>query len=125
MRPWMWHPPVELSSAEERVVKRVRRAKLFVFLRQQRAELFSDAFQQELAAVYKDSPLGQPPVPPAQLALAWLLHQGQDVLPIPGTRRAERVVENAKAADIRLTPELLNRINERARPGLAEGATLI
>jgi len=64
-------------------------------------------------------------VTPAQLALAWLLHQGQDIFPIPGTRRAERVKENAKAADIRLTPELLKRINELARPGLAEGATLV
>lgn len=64
-------------------------------------------------------------VTPAQLALAWLLHQGQDIFPIPGTRRAERVEENAKAADIHLTPELLKRINELARPGLAEGATLV
>lgn len=64
-------------------------------------------------------------VTPAQLALAWLLHQGHDVFPIPGTRHAERVEENAKAADLRLTPELLNRINELARPGLAEGATLV
>lgn len=64
-------------------------------------------------------------VTPAQLALAWLLHQGQDIFPIPGTRRADRVVENAKAADIQLTSELLERINELARPGLAEGATLV
>lgn len=64
-------------------------------------------------------------VTPAQLALAWLLHQGQDIFPIPGTRRAERVEENAKAAGIRLTPDLLKRIDELARPGLAEGATLV
>ncbi len=62
---------------------------------------------------------------PAQLALAWLLHQGQDIFPIPGTRRADRVDENAKATDIRLTPDLLKRINELARLGLAEGATLV
>jgi aryl-alcohol dehydrogenase-like predicted oxidoreductase len=62
---------------------------------------------------------------PAQLALAWLLHQGQDIFPIPGTRRADRVVENVKAADIHLTPDLLNRINEMAPLGLAEGATLV
>jgi aryl-alcohol dehydrogenase-like predicted oxidoreductase len=64
-------------------------------------------------------------VTPAQLALAWLLHQGQDIFPIPGTRRVDRVVENAKAADIQLTSDLLKRINELARPGLAEGATLV
>ncbi|MGH8528199.1 MAG: aldo/keto reductase [Gammaproteobacteria bacterium] len=46
---------------------------------------------------------------PAQLALAWLLHQGQDIFPIPGTRRAERIDENAKAADIRLEPEKSRR----------------
>lgn len=64
-------------------------------------------------------------VTPAQLALAWLFHQGQDIFPIPGARRADRVVENAKAADIQLTSDLLKRINELARPGLAEGATLV
>jgi aryl-alcohol dehydrogenase-like predicted oxidoreductase len=62
---------------------------------------------------------------PAQLALAWLLHQGQDVFPIPGTRRSERVDENAKAAHIHLNKETLLRIDELARPGLAEGATLV
>jgi len=61
----------------------------------------------------------------AQLALAWLLHQGQDLFRIPGTRRAARVEENAKAADIRLAPELIKRINELERPGLAAGATLV
>jgi aryl-alcohol dehydrogenase-like predicted oxidoreductase len=64
-------------------------------------------------------------VTPAQLALAWLLHQGQDIFPIPGTRRAERIAENAKAADIRLNDETLERIYEIAQPGLAEGATLV
>ncbi|MFN9694527.1 MAG: aldo/keto reductase [Synechococcaceae cyanobacterium] len=64
-------------------------------------------------------------VTPAQLALAWLLHQGQDIFPIPGTRRADRVDENAKAADIQLTSDLLKRIDQIAPPGLAEGVTLI
>lgn len=64
-------------------------------------------------------------VTPAQLALAWLLHQGKDVFPIPGTRRPERVEENAKAASIRMDDETLQRINELARPGLAQGATLV
>jgi transposase len=52
---------------------RIRRAKLFTFLRQHRHELFSDAFQAELATCFKDSARGQPPVPPAQLALATIL----------------------------------------------------
>ena len=73
MRPPTWHPPVELSPAELAIAQRIRRAKLFVFLRERRHELFDEAFQRELGAVYADSPLGQPPVSPARLALATLL----------------------------------------------------
>ena len=73
MRPEMWRPPVEPSPAEQAVIKAVRRAKLFVFLRLHRHELFDEEFQGELAQVYVDSPKGQPPVPPAQLALATVL----------------------------------------------------
>jgi hypothetical protein len=73
MRPPLWHPPVELSTAEHAILKRIRRAKLFVFLRQHRHTLFADPFQQELLTLYKDQPQGHPPVPPAQLALATLL----------------------------------------------------
>src|SRR5215510_9631298 len=73
MRPALWHPPVELSLAEHAIAKRIRRAKLFVFLRQHRHTLFADPFQQELLKLYKDQPQGHPPVPPAQLALATLL----------------------------------------------------
>jgi transposase len=73
MRPLPWAPPVALSEAEQAIVARIRRAKLFVFLREQRHALFDAPFQAELAGAYADSPLGQPPVPPAQLALAVLL----------------------------------------------------
>jgi Transposase DDE domain/Transposase domain (DUF772) len=73
MRPGMWRPPVELSAAEQQVVRAVRRAKLFVFLRQHRHELFDEEFQTELAQAYVDSAKGQPPVPPARLALALIL----------------------------------------------------
>lgn len=73
MRPALWNPSVELSAAEESIVKRIRRAKLFVFLRQYRHAIFSEPFQAELASVYKDSPLGFAPIPPAQLALATIL----------------------------------------------------
>jgi len=64
-------------------------------------------------------------VTPAQLALSWLLHQGEDIFPIPGTRRPERIDENAKAADLKLSPEMLHKIDMLARPGLAEGGTLV
>jgi hypothetical protein len=73
MRPGLWSPPVEPSPAELAVIKAVRRAKLFVFLRLHRHELFDEEFQAELAAAYADRPKGQPPVPPAQLALATIL----------------------------------------------------
>lgn len=64
-------------------------------------------------------------VTPAQLALAWLLHQGEDVFPIPGTRQAARVDENAHAATISIDAATLHRIDLMARPGLAAGGTLL
>ena len=73
MRPVVWRPPVEPTPAEQAVIKAVRRAKLFVFLREHRHELFDEEFQAVLAQAYVDSPKGQPPVPPAQLALATIL----------------------------------------------------
>ena len=54
-------------------MKRVKRARLFVWLREHRRELFDEDFQVELAGMYQDKPVGQPPVPPAQLALATIL----------------------------------------------------
>jgi aryl-alcohol dehydrogenase-like predicted oxidoreductase len=62
---------------------------------------------------------------PAQLALAWLLHRGEDIIPIPGTRKPERIEENAGAADIALDSDALARIDRLAPVGLAEGATLV
>src|SRR5271166_2015930 len=73
VRPVVWRPPAEPSPAEQAVIKAVRRAKLFVFLRLHRHELFDEQFQAELAQAYVDSPKGQPPVPPARLALATIL----------------------------------------------------
>ncbi len=64
-------------------------------------------------------------ISPAQLALAWLLHQGEDIVPIPGTRRPERIDENAGAAAVRLSPEILEKINKLAPSGLAQGETLL
>ena len=73
MRPDVWCPPVKPSAAEQAVIKAVRRAKLFVFLRRYRHELFDEEFQAELARAYADKPKGQPPVPPARLALATIV----------------------------------------------------
>jgi DDE family transposase/transposase-like protein DUF772 len=73
MRPPLWLPSVDLSPDEQTIIKRIKRAKLFVFLRQHRHTLFDAAFQDQLATIYKDAPQGQPPIPPAQLALATIL----------------------------------------------------
>ena len=57
---------------------------------------------------------------PGQLALAWLLAQGPDVVPIPGSRRPDRIAENAAAARVRLSPADLERLaGELPRSGWA------
>ncbi len=58
----------------------------------------------------------------SQLALAWLLHQGDDIVPIPGTKRVKYLDENAAAVDLRLTQDELDRIDEVAPPGVFSGA---
>jgi hypothetical protein len=73
MKPSLWQPSVELSTQEEQIMKRIRKAKLFAFLRQHRHELLDEAFQQELASLYRPAERGQPPVAPAMLALALIL----------------------------------------------------
>jgi aryl-alcohol dehydrogenase-like predicted oxidoreductase len=57
----------------------------------------------------------------SQLALAWLLHQGEDIVPIPGTKRCEYLEENVAAVGITLTDEELRRIDEVAPKGAASG----
>ncbi|MGW9194965.1 aldo/keto reductase [Micromonospora chersina] len=58
---------------------------------------------------------------PAQAALAWLLAQGEDILPIPGTRRVRYLEENAAAADLRLTPEQQARLRAAVPAGSVAG----
>jgi aryl-alcohol dehydrogenase-like predicted oxidoreductase len=58
---------------------------------------------------------------PAQLALAWVLAQGRDIVPIPGTKRRAYLEENAKALEVELNPQELARINEVARPEAVAG----
>jgi len=58
----------------------------------------------------------------AQLALAWLYAQGDDIIPIPGTKRVKYLEENAAAASVHLTPADLARIAEIAPKGVAAGA---
>ena len=59
---------------------------------------------------------------PAQLVLAWLLAQGPDLLPIPGTKHKERLDENLGALDVRLSAQEVARISAAIPPGAAAGA---
>jgi aryl-alcohol dehydrogenase-like predicted oxidoreductase len=59
---------------------------------------------------------------PAQLALAWLLAQGEHIVPIPGTKKRERLAENLGAADVELSAADLARLDELAPAGAAAGA---
>jgi aryl-alcohol dehydrogenase-like predicted oxidoreductase len=56
-----------------------------------------------------------------QLALAWVLHQGDDIVPIPGTKRVEYLEENVAALDVELTEDDLRRLEEIAPAGVAAG----
>jgi aryl-alcohol dehydrogenase-like predicted oxidoreductase len=58
---------------------------------------------------------------PAQLALAWVHHQGEDIVPIPGTKRRRYLEENVAATDVKLSAEDLQRLDEAAPPGVTAG----
>jgi aryl-alcohol dehydrogenase-like predicted oxidoreductase len=58
---------------------------------------------------------------PAQLALAWLLAKGEDIVPIPGSKKRPRVEENAAAGEIELEPEAIKRLEEVVPKGSAAG----
>ncbi len=58
---------------------------------------------------------------PVQLALAWLLAKGEDIVPIPGTKRVTFLEEDIAALDIKLTPEEVEEIDEAVPPGAASG----
>jgi aryl-alcohol dehydrogenase-like predicted oxidoreductase len=58
---------------------------------------------------------------PAQLALAWVLARGDDVVPIPGTKRREYLEQNAAASDVRLDDDELRDLDEAFPPGAAAG----
>ena len=58
---------------------------------------------------------------PGQVALAWLLRQGEDIVPIPGTKRRPYLEENVAAADVELSDAELRRLDEAFPPGVAVG----
>jgi aryl-alcohol dehydrogenase-like predicted oxidoreductase len=78
-------------------------------------------FQRNLDLVAKVEELAAAKgVTPAQLALAWVLAQGDDIVPIPGTRRIDRLEENVGALDVELTAEDLAEISAALPEGLGD-----
>ncbi|HJT82545.1 MAG TPA: aldo/keto reductase [Chthoniobacterales bacterium] len=74
-----------------------------------------DNFDRNLALVKRVEEIGREKhCTPAQLALAWVLAQGNDIVPIPGTKRRKYLQENIGAIDVVLSPEDLERIEEAA-----------
>ena len=79
-------------------------------------------FQKNLDLVRKVEELaGEKRCSAAQLALAWVLAQGEDIVPIPGTKRRGRLEENLRALDVRLSAAELQRIDAVAPKGVAVG----
>jgi aryl-alcohol dehydrogenase-like predicted oxidoreductase len=58
---------------------------------------------------------------PAQVALAWVLSRGDDVVPIPGTKRRRWLEQNAAACEVQLSAEVLERLDQAFPPGIAAG----
>lgn len=80
-------------------------------------------FQKNLQLVARVSQLAaEKRCTPAQLALAWVLAQGEDIVPIPGTKRRAYLDENLGALDVQLSAADLARINENVPAGAAAGA---
>lgn len=77
-------------------------------------------FEQNLQTVTAlDSFAKEKGITSAQLSLAWLLAQGEDIIPIPGTKRRKYLQENAAAADVQLTGADLEKINAILKDGIA------
>ncbi|AKQ64170.1 Aldo-keto reductase [Myxococcus hansupus] len=79
-------------------------------------------FQRNLQLVERIQELARAKgVTASQLALAWVLHQGRDIVPIPGTKHVRYLEENVGALQAKLTPEDLRRIDEASPVGVAAG----
>jgi aryl-alcohol dehydrogenase-like predicted oxidoreductase len=81
-----------------------------------------DNFQKNLDLVKKVEEIAREKgCKPSQLALAWALAQGEDIVPIPGTKHRKYLEENIGALDVHLTPEDLRRLEEAFPHGAAAG----
>jgi aryl-alcohol dehydrogenase-like predicted oxidoreductase len=80
------------------------------------------ALEHNLALVEKVAKLAERKrCTPSQLSLAWLLHRGDEVVPIPGTKSRKRLEENAAASSISLSPAEIASLDSALPPGSAEG----
>jgi len=75
----LWSPPIETTAAEERILRRCAKRKIFIFLRRHRHQLFDAEFQAQLCAMYDERERGLPRLPPALLCMATLLQAALDV----------------------------------------------
>jgi aryl-alcohol dehydrogenase-like predicted oxidoreductase len=90
--------------------------------RRQSPRFQGDNFQKNLDLVRRVEEIArQKKCKPSQLALAWVLEQGDDIVPIPGTKHRKYLEENVGALNIQLTPEDLRKIDEVAPRGTAAG----
>jgi aryl-alcohol dehydrogenase-like predicted oxidoreductase len=90
--------------------------------RRRAARFQGENFQHNLDLVAKVEEIAsEQGVTPSQLALAWVLAQGDDIVPIPGTKRVRYLEENAGAADLALTAEELARLEEAFPKGATAG----
>ncbi|GAB3814838.1 aldo/keto reductase [Pontibacter rugosus] len=90
--------------------------------RRQSPRFQGENFQKNLDLVKKIEELAsQKSCQPSQLALAWLLAQGEDIVPIPGTKRRTYLEENIGAVEVSLTQDELQQIDEIAPKGVAAG----
>ena len=90
--------------------------------RRRRPRFQGENFQRNLDLVARVEEIAaEKGVTPGQLALAWVLAQGDDVVPIPGTKRVQYLEENAAAADVELTDDDLRRLDEAFPLGAAAG----
>ena len=90
--------------------------------RRQSPRFQGENFQKNLDLVRRAEEIArQKKCKPSQLALAWVLAQGEDIVPIPGTKHRKYLEENVGALDIQLTPDDLRKIDEVAPRGTAAG----
>ena len=91
-------------------------------VRRQMPRFQGENFQRNLALVDRVKELAaRKGISPAQLALAWVLSRGTDIVPIPGTRRPEKLEENIGALSVRLSPEDLRDLDQVAPVGVDQG----